>query len=125
MNKIEQKQIQFTQAQEQEQLIGYWIKKYDINKQVLDTHPCIDDIIALLEVRAFLKQYKGFTTLSHDAKIGVMWQSVYNRKRKLYPKHYKTLEAIVLEITQKAQQQQEKKQAMKALIQQARVKANG
>jgi hypothetical protein len=125
MNKTETKQIQFNKDVEQEQFIGYWIRRYGITKKVLDNHPCADDIVALVKIREYLKANKDFTTLSHDAKIGVMWQSVYNRRRKLYPKHYQTLENIVLDIEFKKQAQAIKKQQMTETIKKARIKANG
>lgn len=123
--KLETISKQKTQHFEQEQLIGYWIKKYDITKQVLDTHPCADDIVALLNIRAYLQANKNFTNKSIDAKIGVMWQSVYNRRRALYPKHYQTLEKIILEVEGKKQHQATKRQQMIETIRKARSKANG
>lgn len=106
---------------EQEQLLGYWIKKYGISKKTLDTHPCADDLVSLLNIRLYLAENKRFTTLSIDAKIGVMWQSVYNRRQALYPKHYKTLEKIVLDIENRKALQAEKISTARAKIQQARL----
>ena len=121
MNKRELAQHQKQQAFEQEQLLGYWIKKYGISKKTLDTHPCGDDLVALLNIRLYLAENKRFTTLSIDAKIGVMWQSVYNRKQALYPKHYQTLENIVLDIENRKALQAEKISQARQKIQKARL----
>ena len=124
MNSRELAQHQFTQAHEQEQLVGYWIKKYGISKKTLDNYPCGEDLVSLLNIRLYLAENKKFTTLSIDAKIGVMWQSVYNRKKALYPKHYKTLEKIILDIETRKALQAEKISTARQKIQHSR-KGNG
>jgi len=121
MNNKELAQYQKAQALEAEQLVGCWIKKYGISKKTLDTHLCGDDLVALLNIRLYLAENKKFTTLSIDAKIGVMWQSVYNRQQALKPKHYTTLEKIVLDIETRKALQAEKISTARAKIQQARL----
>ena len=41
----------FNTAVAQEQLIGYWLTTKGISKKTLETHPQIDDIILMLNIR--------------------------------------------------------------------------
>jgi len=125
MNKTEIKQKQFTNDVEQEQILGYWIRRYGITKRDLDTHPCCEDIVLVINIRQHLENKTKFLTKKQASQLGVIWQTVYTRKKRLYPKHYRILEGIVLETELKATQQQLKQAMAKQKIQQARIKANG
>jgi hypothetical protein len=120
MNNAELKQRQYAANAEQEQLVGYWIRRFGISKRDLDTHPHGDDLVAVLRVRQYLKPNNRFLTKKQAAQLGVIWQRVYTKKGKLYPKHYKLLESIVLETDLKATQQQLKITEARLKIQQAR-----
>lgn len=109
----------------QEQLVGYWIKTFGISKRDLDTHPHGDDLVAVLQIRQYLKPNNKFLTKKQAAQLGVIWQRVYTKKGKLYPKHYNILESIVLETDLKATQQQLKITEARLKIAEARNKANG
>lgn len=110
---------------EQEQLLGYWIKTFGISKKILDTHPYGDDLVAVLQVRQYLKPKNKYLTKKQAAQLGVIWQRVYTKKGNLYPKHYKILESIVLETDLRATQQQLKTAQARLKIAEARNKANG
>jgi len=121
MNRKDLEQLQQTQALEQEQLVGYWIKTFGISKKTLDTHPHGDDLVAVLKVRQYLKPKNKYLTKKQSAQLGVIWQRVYTNKGNLYPKHYRILENIVLDIEMRKAQQAEKISTARAKIQQARL----
>ena len=121
MNKKELSQQQAQQALEQEQLLGYWIKRYSNTKKDLNSHPHGDDLVAALNVRQYLKPKNKYLTKKQSAQLGVIWQRVYTNKGNLYPKHYRILENIVLDIEMRKAQQAEKISTARAKIQQARL----
>ena len=122
MNNTETKQIQHSQALEQEQLVGYWIKRHGISRQTLNNHPCISDLALLLRIRAYLKQNQQFVSKKQNTIIGNIWQVSYNKKLRLFKKHYNTLENIVLQVETKALLSAQKISQARQKIKQARVK---
>jgi hypothetical protein len=73
---------------EQEQLVGYWIKRYGISKKDFDSHPQIDDLMLLIKYRAEL-----YTQLKakHKRFFDNTWAWVYNNKLPLKAKQLRTL----------------------------------
>ena len=120
MNNTETKQIRHSQAQEQEQLVGYWIRRHGISKKVLDTHPQINDIVLLLRIKEYLQQNEKFVNKKQNTIVGNIWQSSYSKKLRLFKKHYNTLENIVLQVETKALLKAEKISLARQKIQQAR-----
>jgi hypothetical protein len=110
------------QMLEQEQLIGYWIKKYGITRRVLNNHPSIEDLALLIKVREYLAKNQKFVNKKQNKIIGNIWQVCYNRQSKLFRKHYTTLENIVLQVETKAFLSAQKNTAARQKIAQARVK---
>lgn len=122
MNNRDLKQYQKAQALEAEQLLGYWIKKYGITRRVLNNHPCILDLALLLRIRAYLKQNQKFVSKKQNEIVGNIWQVSYNKKLRLFKKHYNTLENIVLQVETKALLSAQKTSIARQKIKQARVK---
>lgn len=103
---------------EQEQLVGYWIKRFEIKRQDLIQHPSIDDVILLCHVRQFVSENKGYINSSEQAQLGAIWGYVYKKKYPLKGRYIRTLESIVNKIQNCKQAQQEKiKQARQTLRQ--------
>lgn len=75
-------------ANEQEQLIGYWIKRHGITKRDLDNHPQINDIVFLIKVRD--EFYSDFKT-KHKRFFDNIWAWVYHNKLPLKAKQITTL----------------------------------
>jgi hypothetical protein len=121
MNNKELAQYQKAQALEAEQLVGYWIKHYGITRRVLNNHPCISDLALLLRIRAYLKQNQKFVSKKQNEIIGNIWQVSYNKKLRLFKKHYTTLENIVLQVETKALLSAQKISIARQKIKQARV----
>jgi hypothetical protein len=75
-------------AKEQEQLLGYWIKRFGINRNDLTSHPQIDDLILLIRWRAeFYRDGKA----KHKRFFDNVWKWVYNNKLPLKAKQLSTL----------------------------------
>jgi len=72
---------------EQEQLVGYWIKRKGITKRDLDTHPCIDDVILLLQ---FKKEFSDLPSF-WKAPYHRIYKSVYKGKIPLKQKQLNIL----------------------------------
>lgn len=88
MNKTEHAHIQYKTALEQEQLIGYWVKRFGISKKDLDNHPQIDDLMLLIKIRnEFYKDFKA----KHKKFFDNTWNWVYNNKLPLKAKQIRTL----------------------------------
>ena len=89
MNKIETISRQSSQAVEQEQLVGYWIKRFGISKKDLDSHPQINDLMLLIKFRAeFYKDGKA----KHKKFFDNTWNWVYNNKLPLKAQQLRTLQ---------------------------------
>jgi hypothetical protein len=76
---------------EQEQLIGYWAKTIGISKQVLDKHPCIDDIILLMRFREATPRLSKYNYKLYRR----IYDSVYTGRIPLKQKQLQALERIV------------------------------
>lgn len=85
---IETKQIQRLKDTEQEQLVGYWIKRYGISKRDLDSHPQIDDLMLLIRWKAEF-YYEG--KAKHKSFFDNTWNWVYQGKLPLKAKQLRTL----------------------------------
>ena len=106
---------------EQEQLVGYWIKRFGINRQDLVQHPSIDDVILLCKIRQFVADNKGYITNSQQAQLGAIWGYVYKKKYPLKGKYIRILETIIEKIhTCKQAQHNTIKQARQTLRQKQR-----
>jgi len=110
VNNTETKQIQYSQALEQEQLVGYWIKRHGISKKDLDTHPQIDDVMFLIKFRAeFWDMNNQFKKLFDNA-----WNWVYNNKLPLKNNHLNNLKKIGTSIVKWRTKRQTNQTALKA-----------
>lgn len=93
MKKLTQKQIQDNQRiahqnLEQEQLVGYWSKRFGISKQDLDRHPQIDDLMLLIKYKdEFYHDQKA----KHRKFFNNTWDWVYTNKLPLKAKQLRTL----------------------------------
>ena len=86
---VELNSIQHTQALEQEQLVGYWIKRFGISRKDLTCHPQIDDVIFLLKFRDEFQDMNNF----RKKQFQKIWSWVYSGKYALKAKHLRQLEA--------------------------------
>ena len=91
------------QMLEQEQLVGYWAKKFGaITRKDLTDHPQIDDVIMLLKIRDELG--KHFNN-KESGMWGFCWSYTYHKRCHLKKKHLKKLETLVTGITKRLEQQ--------------------
>lgn len=89
MNAQEISQQQNAQALEQEQLIGFWIKRHGISRNDLLKHPQIDDVIFLLKFRTEFQDMNNFRKRQFER----IWSWVYQGKYAIKAKHLKQLQA--------------------------------
>jgi len=101
------------QKLEQEQLVGYWTKKFSrISRKDLSEHPQIDDIIFLLKIRDNLG--KHFNN-KESGMWGFCWSYTYHKKMRLKGKHLKKLETLVTGINTRLEKQNIARQKIQAL----------
>lgn len=73
---------------EQEQLVGYWIKRVGISKADLDKHPQIDDVMLLIKYKA---EFYDDQKAKHKKFFNNTWDWVYKHKLPLKAKQLRTL----------------------------------
>jgi hypothetical protein len=88
MNKQELKSIQNNQAVEQEQLLGFWLKRYGITRKDLESHPQINDLMLLIQWK---KEFYKTGTAKHRKFFDNLWNWVYHNRLPLKAKQIKTL----------------------------------
>lgn len=80
-------------ALEQSQLVGYWAKTQGITQKDLESHPCIDDLILLINFR---NEFWSDMTQGQRLSWQCHWDWVYFRKNTIRKKHLKKLENIII-----------------------------
>lgn len=88
MRNTELKFKQNAQLLEQEQLVGYWIKRFGITRQDLTAHAQIDDLVLLIRFRA---EFYNDLKAKHKKFFNNTWNWVYNNKLPLKAKQIRTL----------------------------------
>ena len=83
------------QTRKQNWRIDAWLRKHGVTSQDLDTHPCVDDMIALLNIRDTLW---GQMNASEQATWGVYWGLVFKDKKHLKDKAWNKFEKIAKDI---------------------------
>ena len=101
------------QDQEQQQLIGYWLKSRGLTLKDLEKHKCIDDLILLLNIK---QQLHNLFNQSEHAHWGALWNIVHKSKRRLRNKHLDKLYCNVEKAQNRQQTKQAKIQTMRANI---------
>lgn len=110
MNKQDLKTIQQQQALEQEQLVGYWIRRHGISKKDLDTHPQINDVMFLIRFRSeFWDMNNQFKKQFDNA-----WNWVYHKKLPLKNNHLNNLKKIGTSIVKWRSKRQTDQATLKA-----------
>ena len=74
---------------EQEQLVGYWLKRFGISRKDLESHPAIDDVIFLLKFKNEFQDMNNF----RQKQFNCIWNWCYKGKFSLKAKHLKQLKA--------------------------------
>jgi hypothetical protein len=87
-NIIESDQLTRTRNTEQEQLVGYWVKRFGISKRDLDSHPQIDDVLLLIQ---WHDEFYAGGKRKHKKFFDNTWRWVYNGKYPLKAKQLRTL----------------------------------
>ena len=108
-------QLEKIQTLEQEQLLGYWLKRKGITRKDIETHKQIDDVVLLLRWKDAMHSLLNASELS---VWGAYWGYTYKKRKALKKKSLKKLEQITITATQRHTQQQSKAQQ-----QQQRIKA--
>jgi hypothetical protein len=90
----------FLKQRQQDWNIGRWLRSRGIDVQDLDSHPRIDDIILLINIRQSL-----WTVMnnSEQASWGGYWDSVYKKKNALKNKALIKFEKIAEQIQDRQQ----------------------
>jgi hypothetical protein len=112
MSKQDLKQKQQAQTLEQEQLVGYWLKRKGITRKALETHPHIDDVILLMKYRDAMWDKLNN---SERAVWGAYWGYTYNKRKALKKKSLNKLEQITITAYDRQQTRQQAINKIKAL----------
>jgi hypothetical protein len=84
-----------TTASRQNWRIDAWLRVHGVTCHDLDTHPCIDDMITLINIRESLWDRMN---RSEQATWGVYWGLVFKNRKHLKPKAYNKFEKIIQNI---------------------------
>ena len=97
---------------EQEQLVGYWLKRKGITRTALETHPHIDDVVLLMRWREGVWH---LLNTSEQAVWGAYWGHTYKKRKALKKKSLNKLEQITITAIDRHKQAQLKINKIKAL----------
>lgn len=86
---------------QQDWRIASAFSKYKVTARVLETHPCIDDVVKLININDYLfERMNG----SERATWGAYWNIVFYKKKKLKDKAWNKFESISHAIDEREQQ---------------------
>ena len=100
------------QETEQEQLVGYWIARWGLKRHDLLNHPCIEDLILLINFR---QEFWHEMNRSSQAKWGAFWGYTYTKRKPLKNKSLKKLEDIIINIKDRRNQLQKQRHIIRTL----------
>ena len=93
-----------------------WCRQQGFKSRDLDQHPQMDDVVLLVQI---IQEYIKETSKAQRIQLLLLWQRVYERAQPLKPKHYQSLERLVLRLEQwryhRQQRQHLLRQRIKAL----------
>lgn len=79
---------------EQEQMIGYWVKRKGLKHKDLSSHPQIDDCVLLVRFR---DEYWTRLNVSERAHWAAVWEWCYHKQKPLKDKHLNKLEQAIID----------------------------
>jgi hypothetical protein len=106
----------FIKESKQNLAIKNWSYKHGISIDYLMDHPCIKDVVFLLEFRdEFQKEYKS--SKLYTASYTQYWRNTYCLKKPLKAKAFRKFEVMALDCLEIRKQQELQKQKIKSLRQ--------
>jgi len=98
------------ESNKQDWAVDYWLRKHGVKSRDLDSHPQIDDVITLLNIRESL-----WDRMNHreQATWGGYWSIVYKKHFPLNQKFWRKFETIANNIDQRQIRQQQQRQQLK------------
>lgn len=84
--------------QKQDWSIDNWLRFKGVRVTDLENHPCIDDVIQMLNIRDYLWHRMNS---SEQATWGAYWNTVYHKRRFLREKAWQKFSAIATAIDQR------------------------
>jgi len=106
--------VEQRQETEQEQLVGYWIAKWGMKRHDLLQHPCIDDLILLINFR---QEFWHQMNRNTQAQWGAFWGYTYAKRKPLKNKSLKKLESIITNIQYRQNKIAQQRQIIRTLKQ--------
>lgn len=88
------------QNRRQDWRIGAWLRDHGVTVQDLDSHPCVDHMILLINIRQALWSHMD---ASAQATWGVYWGLVFRDRKQLKPKALLKFERITQDIINRQQ----------------------
>ena len=99
------------QQRKQHWSLTNWLNERGIKSSDFDTHPCIDDIILLLNIREDLW---SLMTLSEQATWGAQWGYTYGKRQFIRPRTLAKFEQIAQTIHNREKLKDKQRQLIKA-----------
>lgn len=109
-NAIELKNRQQWQHLEQEQLVGYWIRRFGITRDALESHPFIDDVILLIRIK---QEFNSEWSHQDSGYWGYCWSWCYHHRHPLTKKHTNKIEKWVNNLLERRQNRQQRIQVLR------------
>jgi hypothetical protein len=107
----------FIKESKQNLAIKRWAYKHGISVDYLMDHPCVKDVVFLLEFRdEFQKEYK--TNKTYVASYNAYWGNTYCLRKPLKPKAFRKFEIMALDCLEIRKHQESQRQKIKSLRQQ-------
>ena len=91
--------------------LANWLSTKRITTRDLDQHPCVDDVVQLINIRDYLWDRMN---LREQATWGAYWNLVYCQRRFLREKAWTRFENIAQNIDRRHHVQQQQRQIIKA-----------
>jgi hypothetical protein len=91
--------------------LSNWLSSKRITTYDLDNHPCIDDVVKLINIRDY---FWDKMNLNEQAIWGAYWNIVYNHRRFLREKAWTKFENIAKNIDSRHQVREHQRQLIKA-----------
>lgn len=100
------------ESNKQDWAIDYWLRHHGVKSSDFDNHPCIDDMITLLNIRSAL--WDCMTQCERNT-WGAYWGIVFRKQHPLNRKFWRKFQIIATNIDQRQIKQQQQRQLIRTL----------
>lgn len=102
----------FVKESKQNAKINAWYRRYGLTANIIDTHPCVQDLAILINIR---DAYWELMNPSERGTWVACWGNVFKLHYAIRPKTLRKLEQIVINMADREHRRQEQRQRIMAL----------